>query len=443
MSASLPNTSVPLPLAGGAPGTATGLDVRVAAEFAADVRDMALWFAFDAGAMTVSNTRPQGTPQLPAVFTSEDANRPVLESLNISLTSAPDLTIPGSEAGALLWSESAVEKFLLPYYASVYGWEASALLLDHVSTAWFDYPGKELQVVALAYAWGSPSDFATDTRTLEQAGSIHVIYAPVDGSTGLRRMSLGPFLVMIGGHGSAKGPRQPVTNPSGDIGSIAFTSANALSSIDLRELAEFARGLRGQYLAFAAEPTAIAVNACPGIDPCGQAGTFTCATRRRRPDRPAPALVTATVTGPGGTPETLTLLPGGSQIPAPPDAIFWKGGALEKLMLPYYASVMGRQAPFFLGLLLAQWEGHMDVLPLSEHDDRALALEGLDAIADGTGPADTDVFAVIHLPLSEYVPEGLENPGEPGDRVRGQRLRDRTRLLRHDSDGFHADPVIG
>jgi hypothetical protein len=100
--------------------------------------------------------------------------------------------------------------------------------------------------------------------------------------------------------------------------------------------------------------------------------------------------------------------PGGTY---PADAVFWSVSAVEKFLLPYYASVYGDQAPEAVRCVL-------DILrPPAE------------VSVDGPAP-----YAIAHLPSSEYV--GLANPAEtlPDGR---KKYYDNVFLLR---DG-HAEPL--
>ena len=66
---------------------------------------------------------------------------------------APPLTISGDHASALFWGESAVEKFLISYYASVAADDAPRFL-ERLFDAWYGYPAELVQVCAVAYLCG-------------------------------------------------------------------------------------------------------------------------------------------------------------------------------------------------------------------------------------------------------------------------------------------------
>jgi hypothetical protein len=414
--------------------------VRLAAECASGVRGIGLWFTYRDGSIEASAQRPPGVVALGPVDTSPDAIRTFpLKSVSISLPDVEDpLVIPGTEADALYWSEAAVEKFLLPYYVSVGGWAAGDLLLSQLAKAWFDYSATAVQVVAVGYRRGlGPAE-----GPLTVGKTCFVVYSRVqpDGRLGpLARDSVESFVNTPGFIGPARGKDLPLHgHPSGCIGVVPYTGAT-LNSIGCRELAEFARGVRGQYLSFVPQAGGMAVHACPGAAPCEDApeGVFTCLTLPGRPDRPAPSGVSAWVDG-----EVVPLVgPDRDHVllPAPPDSMVWGDGALEELMLPYYASVMGRQAPFFNALLVGQWDGHMNVVPRRDDDAGPLAIQALQNIVAGVGPASSSVFAVVHLPRSEYVPASPVDVG--GSSLADQTLASRTVLLSYDGHAFRSSRV--
>jgi hypothetical protein len=106
-----------------------------------------------------------------------------------------------------------------------------------------------------------------------------------------------------------------------------------------------------------------------------------------------------------------------------PDSAFWTDGAVEMLMLPYYASVKGYGAPWYLMTLLGKWAG---TIPAVKVDVPELLPYVLAALERGLGetPAEmvrgyqdglegepevltSSVFGLVHLPRSEYMDEGV------------------------------------
>ena len=102
--------------------------------------------------------------------------------------------------------------------------------------------------------------------------------------------------------------------------------------------------------------------------------------------------------------------PGGPQFP--PDSVFWTDGSVETLLLPYYAAVEGSSAPWGLEVLLGKWAGRIpaerlepgelweDILLKAEREMRA-SVGG--ALVEPT--EQSAVFAIIHLPNSDWVDE--------------------------------------
>jgi hypothetical protein len=105
------------------------------------------------------------------------------------------------------------------------------------------------------------------------------------------------------------------------------------------------------------------------------------------PYGPPPPVAVAVI---GSSTTTVNLLqlkvPEGQMIPAgtyAADAVFWSQSAVEKFMIPYYASVYGDQADVIVQKLL-------NVLKPAAAPD-----------PDGSEP--DQAFAIAHLPNSEYV----------------------------------------
>jgi hypothetical protein len=84
----------------------------------------------------------------------------------------------------------------------------------------------------------------------------------------------------------------------------------------------------------------------------------------------------------------------------PADAVFWTPAAVEKFVVPYYASVYGDQAPKkltdLIGILgvVRPDDDVVPLAPLSRPDSLPLA---------PLSPPDSPPFAVAHMPKSEYV----------------------------------------
>ncbi|MDB4950652.1 MAG: hypothetical protein JWM27_3301 [Gemmatimonadetes bacterium] len=417
--------------------------LRLAAEWASGVRAVPLWFSYD-GWLGVA-LEPPTTTAFGPVRTSADAHRPYrLDALSLTVAGQEEPLVIGADRQcALFWSESAVEKFLLPYMASVAAWDSGAFLIHALLKAWYGYSADRVQVVALALACGP----GVEPGVVTMADLVNVVFAPVEpGGLGTLRMrALSEFLDQPGFVGPERGPpAAPAERVPGVLGSVALRSrpawaAGDLGSIPCRELAEFASGIRDQYLSFVPAGGEMQVVACPGPDPCGVVGeAFGCLTQRRRPDRPAVEALSAVVNGEiapmVGFSDPLTSVA--------PDALFWTAGAVEKLMVPYYASVTGRSSPFSVPRLLGKWDG---IIPPTGPGGEEQAVQVLQTVLDSAPPADTpfssQVFAVAHLPRSEYVPEEDSGGGGSVSRSASLLLEDRTYMLRYDGQRFMADRV--
>lgn len=162
----------------------------------------------------------------------------------------------------------------------------------------------------------------------------------------------------------------------------------------LREIAESASGMRDQDLCFVVT---------------GDPATYTWSTRCVHAGEdtevihvaavaqdPVSTVDCATIGVPGGEPvdllgitiEPIAPHPGGTYAA---DAVFWSVSAVEKFLVPYYASVYGDKGPQMAQAVL-------DVL-LPE------SAEGGEGRVEGETP-----FAVAHLPSSEYVGEPEAEP---------------------------------
>ncbi|HEY0021742.1 MAG TPA: hypothetical protein VGB24_02500 [Longimicrobium sp.] len=106
----------------------------------------------------------------------------------------------------------------------------------------------------------------------------------------------------------------------------------------------------------------------------------------------SPSVEVATIGSESNPVDLLNLeVPAGQMIPAgtyAADAVFWSQSAVEKFMIPYYASVYGDQADVVVQTLLTVLKP---------------------AAQDGSEP--DPAFAIAHLPGSEYVT--LANEGLP------------------------------
>jgi hypothetical protein len=150
----------------------------------------------------------------------------------------------------------------------------------------------------------------------------------------------------------------------------------------LREIAETASGLRNNedlYFIIRGNPARYTWQTTPP-EPSDDTVVIHC----NGVDDPASRVDYARIGAHGGEPVNLLQVTVGPVAPHPggtyaADAVFWSVSAVEKFLVPYYASVYGDQGPWMAEQVLR-------VLDTSK--------------AEGG-----DAFAVAHLPSSEYVPE--------------------------------------
>jgi hypothetical protein len=166
----------------------------------------------------------------------------------------------------------------------------------------------------------------------------------------------------------------------------------------LREIAECASGMRSHDLYFvvdAADPNRFTVVQDPTAPVKETSDTVVIHVSRS--DDPATRVTTAII-GDGADLINLLDLTVGTDDPHqggtfPADAVFWSVSAVEKFLVPYYASVYGDQAGTYVASLLAV------LLPPRD-------------VTDGDALEDT-AFAIAHLPSSEYTKLMLEDqPGQ-------------------------------
>lgn len=421
-------------MTGPAHGTGNGLpnapayrEFRMAADWASALRDASLHFDYERNTGRFRLNRL--ATDRPPVRTPPNAVRPVLASVEITFEGAKNpLVLKGDECSALLWGESAVEKFIFPYYASAAADDA-ARFLERLGDAWYGYPGRVVHVCALAFRYGT----GADAGELSLDATVGLVCLERE-SGKLRMMSLGDF-VNTYPTGAARG-----TVPSPDrsdelpVECDPWSVGEGIGSIAVREAAEFVSGMRGRYVWLTMDKGEltpwVADSESPGKKPGGTIFAEG-VTPRVRSDRPAPQTVSLRVEGR----TSYEIVPPGADPTTAPDSVFWTDGSVEKLVLPYYASVKGREAPFYTCLLMGKWDGVID----AASNDPQCAVDALQQLIPGSAAGregTSDVFAVTHLPRSEYVSEMAATRSSPA-------LERRTRLLAVGPEGFADHAVFG
>jgi hypothetical protein len=386
--------------------------MRMVAEWASGVRGENLYFGFDGTHATLTDVPENG--ELP-VFTRPFTRRPAVEYVYFTVPTkygSDTLKIDGRETSALFWGESAVEKFLFPYFASVAGSEAASLF-QKVAHAWYNYPADKVQVCAVAYECGPATP--TGPRKLTLEGMVCLVC--LEGEK-LEKVSLAEFARRFPEQGT--GPAAPLPPVEVFRDEAGWTLSPGMESIVARDAAEFVSGLRGHTVSFREHDGELDPWTSQGGPGRDLPGTWIEAGMERvRSDRPVPSRVAVQVAGA----EVLVVIPGPA---APdgdptrvPDSIFWSDGAVEKLLVPYYGSVKGLSAPFFTTLLLGRWNGlirHGSPLGpcavLEILQNFLYPPAGAPAAAQLTDdePLDDNPVAVTHLPRSEYIPNNVDEP---------------------------------
>jgi hypothetical protein len=398
-------------------------EFRMVAEWASAIRGDPLYFAYEGATGRMRLAQVSGRE--PPLFTPPNARRPVMTEVEFAVGGAEPLKLDGHGSSALFWSESAVEKFLFPSFASASG-DHAGRVLSRLYDAWYGYPGRVVQVCALAYRYGT--DAAAGELSLEACLGLVCLERS---TRTLKLMPLDEFERTY----PTDGPRAMSTIPAvpGRAEPRTGWKVDRVGSIVAREAAEFVSGLRGHYVWFTLDDGEltpwICPTAAPGDSPPGTVIAHG-VTLPLRPDRPAPTSVAVYLDG--GDVAHPVVSPSDDPTRAP-DSIFWTDGSVERLLLPYYASVKGRSAPLFTAILMGKWDNSIDV----DCPGLECAVEAVRQSLPGAGRAADDdyspVYAVTHLPRSEYVSDG------------GPALENRTALLTFDGEAGVArmHPLLG
>jgi hypothetical protein len=234
-------------------------------------------------------------------------------------------------ADAVFWSDSAVQKFVLPYHASCMGFGASAALAM-LEEAWNgDFPG--VQVCALMHVTGARASREGPGGLVEP---LWVVYVEDDR---MQARALADFASRYRSEPrpQAASPRVPYTAPALDQLEAASPCPDYPA---LRSMAEWAASLDTEPMYFTYDPerrqfgapTAHAESGggrivVPVFNPCVKG------SRRKRP--------------------RVTF--GNCTLPEQCDAVFWSTGAIGQFLLPYYASIDGLDGVQDLQAVRTSW----------------------------------------------------------------------------------------
>lgn len=309
------------------------------------------------------------------------------------------LHVHARHADAIFWSDAAVQKFLFPYIVSCAGTRASTVL-GKVQKAWNHYPEHLVAVYALVHAIVRPD------QELSLESAIHVVYARHDTPHELTSAPLNEFLQLLGrlrhefpwASTAPDEHQRAVEYHRGD----AAKAPGRADYVMLRALAEHACSLcdgpryfvlRAGTGQFSPEVHSTLPAVGPG-DIVIPAFTPTVPAHR-------PRLHGVWCKPPKGEPRELSKRA---------DAIFWSSGSVEQFLYPYYAGKGGlRRGLEELVKLSYVWTGEVPPKPGS-----AAAGEPAAQAAGATTTEASEVYALIHMPSSEWTPElTIEEASEP------------------------------
>lgn len=170
--------------------TMTYQDLRRMAECAASYRDGEVWIVFDEKGWRVATTEPKHRPgqqvipcnnagkgpgkeppKVSAAFIQANESGQPVDLLHLKRTNKKTGKVEDlGPADAVFWSAAAVEKFVVPYYASVYADEA---------------PGKLEKIIRVLGTVHKPSGSSTGGETAEPFALAHMPkseYVQVEGA---------------------------------------------------------------------------------------------------------------------------------------------------------------------------------------------------------------------------------------------------------------------
>jgi hypothetical protein len=353
--------------------------LRLMAEWSSSLRERRVGFAVREGALWLDEADPRaGEPALRVPAATPGRSGAVRSlALRVHGADAP-LELAPYGVDALVWSEAAVEKFLVPYYASCAGPRAGRFLTA-LFDAWNGDHGT-VRPVALAHLSHAGGD-----APLGLANTLGVVYLREGEGDRPAALEMLPLALFRARHPEPWHPTTPPARETVELGARALPDGARLPTYpELRGIAEWAASLRGRtaYLEFDASPPGAeaaregrtARVPAPGTEPTDRI-VFPVHTPLEVPHRPKP--VSVTLEGEDGGSVDLFRDPHC-------DALFTSTGAIEQLLVPYYASVRG-------------------VLGMRELRQVYLAWAGVEPEAAG---ARTDgglqPLALVHLPHSDW-----------------------------------------
>lgn len=393
---------------GGEGRSAPALDYsafRRMADWAAGMLDERVVFDYEPSGALLANApvgvRPPAL-RVPAVTVGRAR---AVQTLNLSAPKGEALNLArGSDAA--FWSEAAVEKFLLPYFASLAGGRAAPLMAQLMGV-WAGTTNnttkdstQDLQVLALTHAAHPPEPGATGVLD-----TLGVVYTQGDDPP--ERVPLSTFLRdhrpdLLRPTLSVANPAPPaprdLARPGANLDALPFPPRY----LELRVMAEWASSRRGAESSyFTCDTRAIPDPADPyrrirvsDTAPRNAHGIVIPAyTEPLVAKRPRPRAVEI---APRLAPRKVKDLAGEA------DAVFWGTGAVEHLLMPYYAQVYGGQALRQIQAIHHVWWRYgVDPRPHAPTEG-----EGAEPLAG------LKVYALAHLPYSDWTTETMRAMGD-------------------------------
>lgn len=363
-------------------------DLRLMAAWAAQELDTALAFAYNPASAVPGGhitMLPEGdeAPSDAVVIRARTEGRPVtLEGVAVTVEGLEG-QVSASEYGALFWSEAAVQKFIGPFLAAMAGGGAGRLLAD-LDRIWNGYPDDRPVFALLLRARRIPG------RPLAVGDLVDVWHLDRTGAhPALRVTPSADFLAFCHEPGAAPS-RDTVAYRAGTLAPGAVLP----SEFVLRRMGEWASAVRGRPLYFRIDgATGLFGDPVPDLPAnLENAQVVPVLTPSIRAERVAPSAVTLyPLPSLGATPRDLT--------EHDADAAFWNSGTVTKVLLPYYAVAYGASRLRDVLDVFAVWTGE--------------TVQAAPASGAVLGGGATDVFAVIHLPKSDWESEGVAVAAEP------------------------------
>lgn len=270
-------------------------------------------------------------------------------------------------ADAVFWSGAAVQKFVLPYYASCTGYDAYAALTT-LQQAW-NAPHAGTQVIALMHVIGTPVGSAPDTP-LEPLWVVFLQDTPTGPTVQTEPLSVFSQ--------RPAGTIPQLTRPAPAAYQPPASAATGAPYPDypaLRSLAEWSMESDTGY--FRWDP------ALRRFAPAAGEGNGS-----------EIVILVSNPISTNGSPVVPTVTFAGEALEGDIDAVCWSTGAIEQFLLPYYASIDGFAGLPDLQALRNAWIDNVPTLGGNR------LVGGVDTPV--TGPVDGEVLGIIHFIRSMY-----------------------------------------